>query len=352
MANRQRVRNSQQDGPNDARRTSPAARPRPGTGPDALLWLQRTGGNAAVSRLLAQVQRVTDFEPLAHLAYEVKGTWHGFMRRNGWHLSIFPKGQKNRTFDEFHVTREKDEGSNKHHFYTDDGHVKLNDMNNVSFGNKEAWATANAMAAEFYQTRLNLHVTAEILNQEVADFKRHTGKVLTEEEHRAAERRRYEKEQAEEKQPVRYTGPVEEIDMFASDDETETKTPSATPMPEPMQITSPAPGHGLYFGTQLPTPVHAPHTAVHAPPVPPHGRFPAPIVAPPNIGPLPHTTGELHRQYRDYVDTLQVSEDVQRRWSDALDQIYTRTMREQIGVAHLKVLFDQVFSSAITVHPY
>lgn len=352
MANRQQVRNSQHDGPNDARRAPSSARPRPGTGPDALLWLQRTSGNAAVSGLLAQVQRTTDFEPLAGKTYEVHGQWHGFMPQGGWHVSIFPVGQKGkRKFDEFHVTRQKDTG-NKHHFYTDDGHVKLNDLNNVSFSNKEAWATANAMAAEFYQKMLGLHVTAEMLAQEVTTFQRRSGKVRTMAEHLAAEQARYEKAKKEElAKPLSQPVPHEEIDMFDFDEKKE-QTSSAQPIPTPMEITAPAPSQGLYFGLLPPGPVQMPPAHVQAPPVVPQGPFPAPIVAPPNIGPLPNTTRELHRLYQDYVDTLQVDQAVRRRWLDALDQLYTRTIRDQISVANLKVLFDQLFSSAVTVHPY
>ncbi|MGK3202086.1 hypothetical protein [Amycolatopsis sp. MEPSY49] len=321
-----------------AHRMPPSIPPEPAIGPDALLSLQRTGGNAAVSRLMAQVQRVTDFEPLAKEAYDKKGTWHGFMRRSGWHVSIFPNGQRNRTFDEFHITRE-DIGGNKHHFYTDDGHVKLNDLNNVAFDDKAAWATANAMAAEFYQTKLNLHLTAEMLGQEITTFRRHTGKVISEVEHRAAERRRHEKQKAEEKAPLPQIGQAEYIDMFADDEETETSAPSK---PVPME-TAPALGEGLHVDRPVPVSAQAPQE------VPLGERYPAPIAAPPVIAePLPATTAELLRLYRNHVATLAVHEDVRHRWSDALEQLYVRIGRN-MSVAQLKILFDQMFTSRLAV---
>lgn len=189
----------------------------------AVLALQRAAGNAAVagalsSGRLVHVQRTTAFEPLMPYVYEIRGAWHGFpTRRGGWHVSIFPTGSKGkRVFDEFHVTYEKMTG-NKHHFYKDDGHVKLNDLNNVSLGNREMWGIANELAADFFQQRLGLHVTKEMLDDETKTLRQGQRKIKTMKEH-LAEAEAQVKARALTTVPI--PAPSADIDMFAfSDDE-------------------------------------------------------------------------------------------------------------------------------------
>lgn len=275
----------------------------------------------------------TDFESLVRHVESEKGGWFGFLFAGGWHVSVFPTGQRGkRTFTEFHVTREQQTG-NRHHFYTDDGHVQLNHLDNVAFTDTAAWDHANTVAAAFYQRLLNLHVTPEELRQELTTFQRRTGRVRTMEEYRAAERTRQEKASTPVARPD--TGVTEEIDMFdVTDDEPVTTT--AQPQGPPGALPR-GPAHGL-------------------PPGPPGGlplgpgaaRVPAPVAAPPILaGPLPQTTLALHEVYQRHLRALAVPDDVRQRWSEAFDQLYSRLGR-QTTVAELKVLYDQVFTSGLS----
>lgn len=227
------------------------------------------------------------------------------MFQNGWHLSIFPKGNMGqRTFDEFHVTQEG-AAENKHHFYTHDGHIQLNNLDNIVFAETEAWTHANTMAATFYQKRLNLYVTSAMLQQELDSFTRRTDPVLTMDEY-----------QAQQASKVITTAPPpvvsneEVIDMFEDD-----AAPPVQPVPMPA----------------------GPQPVVRS----------IPAVPPPQIPQLPPTALELHELYARYLRTFTVDNQVVRRWSDALDQVYVRY--RGAAVADLKVKFDEVFTRGLSL---
>ncbi|MGW4115679.1 hypothetical protein ACWEFJ_32790 [Actinosynnema sp. NPDC004786] len=296
----------------------------------------------------------TDFEPLVRHVQSEKGGWFGFLFAGGWHVSVFPTGPRGRrTFTEFHVTREQQTG-NRHHFYTDDGHVQLNHLDNIVLTDVTAWAHANTLAAEFYQRVLNLHVTAEDLRQELTTFQRRTGRVRTMDEYRAAERLRAEQAST----PVVQRTPVvtEEIDMFDFTDDEPVTTTAAPPPGAPPQ--GQLPGQGAPQGPPGALPQGPPPGPAHGlPPGPPGGlppgpgavRVPAPVVAPPVLaGPLPPTTLALHEVYQRHLRALVLPDDVRRRWSEAFDQLYSRLGRHTT-VAELKVFYDQVFTSGLSM---
>lgn|GEM_PF-1567691 len=292
---------------------SPSRPHRPGTPAAGLLLLQRTAGNAAVVAALAGrvapvvVQRTTGFEPLAGFVYEIRGTWHGFRTsQGGWHVSIFPVGPNGRrTFDEFHVTQEA-RGGNKHHFYTDDGHVSLNNLDNVALDDRAAWTIANRLAADFYQRRLNLHVTPEMLQREL-DEQRRGGLRQTMQQHLAqAEAQMRTRQQAAAQHVPR--GPEKEIDMFADSDEDEAPTNTG---PVPFQ--------------QPPQPVPQQHVAQD-----------------PNV-----VIGALHQEYAQHA--VRMAGDSSERYrllSEAVDKLTVMFVQFQVAnVAEMRQLYESTLRS-------
>lgn len=284
--------------------------------PRDLLALQRQVGNAAVAARLmvdgrpAVVQRTTSFEPLAGLVWKVKGQWHGFSTSVGaWHVSIFPTGTKGkRTFDDFHVTKEALGEGNKHHFYTDDGHVALLDLRNVDLGARHQWAIANRLAAEFYQRRLGLHVTAEMLEDEITRDRR-GGVRRTMKEHLVAVEAEV---RARQEAMNRVVVPSDEvIDMFADSEE---DTPTPVPVQAPLLVQQPPQPFGPTAPQQPaydPRPVYTLHQEFTG-----HARA------------LANQSEERYRVLGDAVDKLTVMF-VQLRVSDVgeMRRLYESTLR-------------------------